>query len=56
MVQDVQPVADVFAAAINRQGFAGDRFDDHQRQQFFGELIGSVVVAAIGHDHGQAVG
>ena len=56
MVLDVQPVADLLAVAIHRQGFAGQGVHDHQRDQLFGEVQGAVVVGAIGGEHRQPVG
>ena len=56
MVFDVQPVADLLAVAIDRQGFAGQRVDNHQRDEFFREVVGPVVIGAVGGEHRQAVG
>jgi hypothetical protein len=56
VVADVQPVAHVLAVAVDRQRLAGERVDDHQRDQLFGELVRAVVVGAVGGEHRQAVG
>ena len=56
MVRHVQPVADLLAVAIHRQRLAGQCVDDHQRDQLLGEVVGPVVVAAVGGEHRQAVG
>ena len=56
MVLDVEPVAHLQAVAVDRQGLAGQRVDDDQRDQLFGEVVGAVVVGAIGGEHRQAVG
>lgn len=56
MVFDVQPVADVFAFAVNGNGLAAKAFEDDDWDQLFGELVGPVVVAAVGDHDGQAVG
>ncbi len=56
MVLDVQPVAHLHSVAVHRQGLARQRVDDHQRDEFFGKVVGAVVVAAIGGQHRQAVG
>ena len=56
MVFDIQPIADLHAIAIHRQRFARQRVDDHERDQFFREVVGAVVVGAVGGEHRQAVG
>src|SRR5690606_34225811 len=56
MVFHVQPVADLHAVAIHRQGLAGQGVDDHQRDELFGEVVRAVVVRAVGGEHRQAVG
>ena len=56
MVFYIQPVAHVFALAIHRQRLAVTDVVDEQRNQFFRELVRSVVVRAVGHDGGHAVG
>jgi hypothetical protein len=56
VVRDVQPVADVGAVAINRQRFAFERVDNHQRNQFFRMLIRAVVVRTIGDQRWHPVG
>ena len=56
MVFDVEPVADLLSIAVHRQGLAGERIDDHQRDELFREVIGAVVVAAVSGEHRQAVG
>ena len=56
MILDMQPVAPVLAAAIDRQLAPGHGVDDHQRDQLLGKLAGTVIVGAIGDDHRQAIG
>jgi hypothetical protein len=56
MVLDVKPIADLHAIALNRQGLASQGIDDHKRDQFFWEMIGSVIVGAIGGQHRQTIG
>ena len=56
VVLDIEPVAHLHAVAIDRQGFAGQCVDDHERDEFFGEVVGAVVVGAVGGEHRQAVG
>ena len=56
MVADIEPVADVQPVAVHRQGLAGDRVMDHQRDQLFRKLPRTVVVRAVGRQRGQPVG
>ena len=56
VVLHVQPVADLVALAVDRQRLARERLDDHQRDQLLREVVGAVVVGAVGHHHRQAVG
>ena len=56
MVFDIEPVAHVLAFAIDGQGFAVAYVVYEQGYEFFGELVGAVVVGAVGDDGGQAVG
>ena len=56
MVFHVEPVAHVLTLAVDGQGLAVTDIVDEQRNQFFGELIGAVVVGAVGHDGRHAVG
>ena len=44
VVFDVEPVADVQAVAIDGKGFAFEGVEDHQGDEFFGEVVGAVVV------------
>ena len=56
MVLDVEPVTHLHAVTVNRQRFAGQGVDDHERDQLFREMVGAVVVAAVGGEYRQAVG
>ena len=56
MVFDLQPVAYLQAVAVNGQGVAGQRVDDHKRDQLLGKMLRAIVVAAIGGEHWQAIG
>ena len=56
VVFDVEPIADLHAVAIHGQGLARQGVDDHERDEFFGEVIRPVVVAAVGGEHRQAIG
>src|SRR5712692_8513144 len=56
VILDVEPVANVFAVAIYRERLAGASIQDHERDQFFGELVRSVIVGAVGGENRKAVG
>jgi len=56
VVLHVEPIADLPAVAVDRQGLARERMVDAQGDEFFGEVVGPVVVAAVGGEHGQTVG
>ena len=55
MITDVEPVADVLAFSVNGNGFATKAFENHHRDEFFGKLIGAVVVRTVRHEDGQTV-
>lgn len=55
MILNIEPIADLVALAINRQRLAIQRIEDDQRDQLFGEMIGAVVVGAVGNDGRQAI-
>src|ERR1700722_1384153 len=38
LIFDIQPVANVFAVTVDRQGLAGERFEDHHWNELFGKL------------------
>ena len=56
VVLDVEPVAHVLALAVDGQRLAVADVVDEEGNQFLGELIGAVVVGAVGDDDGHAVG
>ena len=56
MIDDIEPVAHVLALAIDGQRLAVTDVVDEQRYQLLGELIGAVVVRAVGDDNGHAIG
>ena len=56
VVFDVEPVADVFARAVNRELFVREGVDDHERDEFFREMVGAVVVRAARNRRRQLVG
>ena len=55
MVFYKEPVAHVFAFAIDWQWFAVADVVDEERNQFFWELVWAIVVRAVGHDGRHAV-
>ena len=50
VVLDVEPVAHVGAVAVDGERLFLERVEDHQRDQLLGEVVGPVVVGAIGDD------
>jgi hypothetical protein len=56
VILDIKPVADVLSVPVDRDGLAVQRVQDGDRDQLFGEMVGAVVVGAVGQDGGQAVG
>ena len=56
VIFDIEPVAHVFALAVDRQRLAVADVVDEQRYQLFRELVRAVVVGAVGHNGGHAVG
>ena len=55
VVLDVEPIADVLAFAVDGQRLAVADVVDEQRNQLLRELIGAVVVRAVGHQRRHAV-
>jgi len=56
VILDIEPIADVGPVAVDREFLPVKNFADHQRNQLLGELIGPVVVRAVGSDDVQPVG
>lgn len=56
MVGDVEPIADLGAAAVNGDVFAVKGFFNHKRDEFFRVLAGAVVVGAVGGDNRELIG
>ena len=56
VVDHVEPVAHVLPFAVDGQGLAVADVVDEEGNQFFRELVGAVVVRAVGHQGGHAVG
>ena len=55
VVFDKQPVADLHTVAVNGQRFAVERVQNHQRNEFFREMVRAVVVGAVGYNGRQTV-
>src|SRR5690554_49012 len=56
VVFHVEPVANLVTFAVDRERFAFQGVEDHQRDELFREVVGAVVVAAICDQYRQAVG
>src|SRR5439155_3434299 len=56
MVGDVQPVTNVGAVAIDRQRLSFQCMNDYQWNQFFGVLVGTVIVRTIGYQDRHPIG
>ena len=56
MVSDIQPIPNVLSIPVNRQGFAQEDVDTHQGDQFFGEMVGAVIIGAIGDNRRHTIG
>ena len=56
MVVDIEPIANVLASAVDGQRTSKKRIGDGQRDQLLRELIGAIVIAAIGEQHRHAIG
>src|SRR5215475_1777890 len=51
MIVYMNPIAHIHAVAINRERLVAECLNDHQRNQFFGKLIRTVIIRASGHQH-----
>ena len=56
MVFDKQPISNIQAIAIDRERFAFERVENHQWDQFFRKLTGSIIVGAVRDQHWQSIG
>lgn len=56
MVLDIEPIADVFAIAIDRNWFFVEEALDDNGDEFFWELVRAIVIGAVGDDGVHAVG
>ena len=48
MVFDVEPVADLLSVSVDGERFSCEGVVDDERDKFFWEVVGSVVVGAVG--------
>ena len=55
VVFDKQPVADLHSVAVHGQRFAVERVQNHQWNEFFREMVWTVVVRAVSYDGGQTI-
>ena len=51
VVLHIEPIADLLAIAVDGKWFAGEGIVDDQRDEFFREMIGAVIIRAIGGEH-----
>src|SRR5216683_6133982 len=56
IVFNVQPVALLFAVAVNRERLVMQRVRDHQREEFLGKLVRPVIVRGARDQSGKIVG
>ena len=56
VIYDVEPIAHILTLSIDRKGLAMTDVVDEKWNQLFRELIGAIVVGAVGHDGGHAIG
>ena len=56
VVLDIEPVAHVIAASVDGKRAPMADVVDEEGDEFFGELVGAVVVGAAGNGYGEAVG
>src|SRR5438067_13923517 len=47
VVVDVEPIPAMLAVTIYRQGLTLDRVENHERDQFFREMIGTIIIRAV---------
>ena len=55
VILDIQPVPDIGTVAIYGHWFSCQGVDDHQRNEFFRKMVGSVVIRAIAGAYLQTV-
>ncbi len=56
VILDIEPVANIGSVAVDRDRLARERVQDDDRNELFREMVGAVIVGAIGQDHREAVG
>jgi hypothetical protein len=56
VVPHIKPISDIETIPVNGKGFSLKGIQNYEREEFFGELIGAVVVRAIGNGHGETIG
>ena len=56
MVLDIEPISDVVALPIDRQRLSREAPDDHVRNELLREMIGAVIVRAIGQESRKPIG
>ena len=56
VVLDVEPVANLLTIAVDGQGLAGQGVVDDERDELFREVVGAVVVGAVGRQNWQPIG
>ena len=56
VIHDVEPVAYVFALAVDGEGTTVAYVVDEQRDELLGELVGAVVVRTVADERRHAVG
>src|SRR5690606_12272068 len=56
VIDHIQPIAGIVTIAIDRYWLVVQYIVNTQRNQFFGKMIGTVIVGTIGNDDRQSVG
>ena len=56
MIANVEPVANVHSVAVEGNRFTGEQVLNDDRNELFGELVGTVVVGAIGDNRVEPIG
>ena len=56
MVLDIKPVAYIFPVPVDWQGLSFEGVQDDERNQFFGEMIGAIIVRAVRDGNRQTIG
>ena len=56
VIDDKEPVAHILAVTVDRQFLPLEGVVDDQRNEFFREVVGAVVVGAVGNQGRQVIG